>query len=344
MNPDADAAMPTTMESPRAGQASASARPVFSDGDGIRVLTQTWLSDRLVELRVDSDALVNPAGVRVLLPTGYDPSAARAHPVLFLLHGGLGGFRDWTDSGDIEQRTRSDDLIVVMPYGGLGGWYRDWHNFGRGGPPMWETFHIGQLVPWIDHQLSTRATRSGRAIAGLSMGGYGALGYAARNPDLFAAAASFSGAVHTSLPLLQILISVSPRAQHRMPLAINRLPGIGRADWHAHNPWHLADRLRGMHVTITTGNGRPTRFARRGDPRPKDLQEHQVRVMTLALHRRLDALGIAHTFRDYGNIGHTWDNWRRAFDDELPDLLAVLDRADDGDDAGAVASAESLDR
>ena len=299
-------------------------RPVFEDRDGVTVLDQRWITERLVELRVDADSLVNPVGVRVLLPRSYDPGHSPGYRLLMLLHGGLGGFRDWTDQGDVQALTADAEVVVVMPYGGLGGWYRDWHNFGRGGVPRWETFHLRQLLPFIEGQLATRPERSGRAIAGLSMGGFGALSYAARNPELFAAAASFSGAVHTGFPLLQALICVSPRAQHRMPFAINRFPVIGRTDWHAHNPWNLADQLRDTHVALSTGNGRPTRWRRRGDTRPKDLQENQVRAMTLALHRRLDELGIDHTLRDYGDIGHTFDNWRQALADELPHLLAAL--------------------
>ncbi len=298
--------------------------PTFTNSAGLTVVAQRWLSDRLAELTVDSDAVAHPVGVRVLLPRGYDRLRRPGYPVLLLLHGGLGGFRDWTEHGTVEQLTDGTDLIVVMPNGGLGGWYRDWHNFGHDGPPRWETFHLKQLIPFVDAQLATRPDRSGRAIAGLSMGGFGALSYAARNPELFCAAASFSGAVHTSFPLVQALICVSPMAHHRPPFAINRLPLVGRTDWHRHNPWHLADQLRAMQVTVTCGNGRPTRLRLPGDRRPKDLQEHQVRAMTLALHERLDALGVAHTFRDYGNVGHTFDNWRVAFADALPDLMQTL--------------------
>jgi S-formylglutathione hydrolase FrmB len=56
-----------------------------------------------------------------------------------------------------------------------------------------------ELVPWIDATYRTIAARRGRAIAGVSMGGYGALSYAARHPDTFAAAASFSGALGARL-------------------------------------------------------------------------------------------------------------------------------------------------
>jgi len=298
--------------------------PTLGDAGGISVLDQRALSDRLIELHVASNALVGPEGMRILLPAGYDPEGSITYPVLYLLHGGLGGYRDWTDAGGIEATTADTDLIVVMPSGGTGGWYRDWHDFGRGRAPRWETFHTSQLIGWVDDRLASRAHRSGRAIAGQSMGGFGALGYAARHPDLFCAAVSFSGAVNTRYPLVRSLICVSSVAHRRPPFAINRLPIVGTDDWAAHNPWDLAEGLRGLHVAITTGNGRPTQWRRPGDTRPKDLQEHQVRAMTLSLHQRLDRLGIAHTFRDYGNIGHTFDNWRRAFADELPDLRAAL--------------------
>jgi S-formylglutathione hydrolase FrmB len=301
--------------------------PTFSDGNGIGVLAQRALSDRLVELRVASDALVGPEGMRILLPAGYDPEVSRPYPVLYLLHGGLGGFRDWTDAGGIEALTTGTDLIIVMPSGGTGGWYRDWHDFGRGRAPRWETFHTSQLIGWVDDQLATRVDAAGRAIAGQSMGGFGALSYAARHPGLFTAAVSFSGAVDTRFPLVRSLICVSSVAHRRPPFAINRLPLLADADWSAHNPAEIAEGLRGLHLTITTGDGRPTRWRRAGDPRPKDLQEHQVRAMSFSLHRRLDELGIDHTFRDMGNIGHTFDNWRRAFADELPVLLERLGAA-----------------
>src|SRR6185503_16528768 len=83
--------------------------------------------------------------------------------------------------------------------------------------PMWETFHIEQVVPWIDANLRTVAKRTGRAIAGLSQGGFGALSYAARHPDLFTSVASFSGgcvidrdpqAIHVSTAIIQYTVTV----------------------------------------------------------------------------------------------------------------------------------------
>src|SRR5205085_3008695 len=97
------------------------------------------------------------------------------------------------------------------------GWFSDWFNGGAFGPPMWETFHITQLIPWVDANLRTVAAAEGRAVAGLSQGGFGSLSYAARHPDLFTSAAAFSGgceiardaeAIRTSTSIIQLTTGV----------------------------------------------------------------------------------------------------------------------------------------
>ncbi len=130
--------------------------------------------------------------VNVLLPASYDDpaNAGRRYPVLLLLHGASGDSDDWIEQTDIEELTADDDLIVVMPDGGAGGFYTDWPD-----GPQWESFHIRTLLPHIDATFRTDARRQARAIGGLSMGGYGTMHYATRYPDLFVAAAPMSGAV-----------------------------------------------------------------------------------------------------------------------------------------------------
>src|SRR5205807_6226435 len=91
-------------------------------------------------------------------------------------------------------------VIVVMPDGGYDGFYSDWYGTDTDGhtpapAPAWETFHVRELIPWVDATFPTVIGRGGRAIAGISMGGFGTMSYAARHPDVFVAAASFSGAV-----------------------------------------------------------------------------------------------------------------------------------------------------
>ncbi|MEU7576119.1 alpha/beta hydrolase-fold protein [Streptomyces sp. NPDC041068] len=138
------------------------------------------------------DPVRKPVRVRVLLPAGYDPSVS--YPVLYLLHGGAADYEQWSSGGGNITRSVAEagfKGIVVMPEGGKVGFYSDWHGYTYGNfAPLWETYHVKQLVPWVDAHF---ATSGQRAVAGVSMGGYGALKYAAQHPDLFSAVGAFSG-------------------------------------------------------------------------------------------------------------------------------------------------------
>jgi S-formylglutathione hydrolase FrmB len=153
--------------------ATSAAAPRFGDGDGIHVLSQHSIDARLTSLTVSTTALPHPANLRILLPADYHSHPGRHYPVLYLLHGTTGGAADWTTLGQAEQTTAGLQLIVVMPDIALnedgGGWCTNWVGDGN---PAWETLHIYQLLPWIDGNLRTIANRRGRAIAGLSQGGF----------------------------------------------------------------------------------------------------------------------------------------------------------------------------
>src|SRR3954464_33416 len=161
----------------------------------IAVFSRQRRGARLEDWTLQTPALRDTTRVRVLLPAGYAADAGRRYPVLYLLHGADSDYQSWTRYGDAQAITAHAAMIVVMPDGGSDGWYTDWYEGDRPVQPRWETYHVGELVPWIDATYRTIAARRGRAIAGLSMGGYGALSYAARHPGTFAAAASFSGAL-----------------------------------------------------------------------------------------------------------------------------------------------------
>jgi S-formylglutathione hydrolase FrmB len=126
----------------------------------------------------------------VLLPVGYDRDTARRYPVLYLLHGKSGDNTDWTTRAPLREAVGQTPLIVVMPDGD-DGWYVDWADGTHG----YEGQIVRDLVPLVDGAYRTLARREGRAVAGLSMGGYGALKLALAHPDLFASAASLSGAL-----------------------------------------------------------------------------------------------------------------------------------------------------
>src|SRR5881275_2667820 len=180
--------------------------PALTSGSGITVTGNRWITARTFEVdistaKVAANAVNGPHRVRVTLPATYFNTTTTRFPVLYLLHGGAGGnSAQWTTGGgDEEHITAGSELITVMPDGGKVGWYTNWVDQSQGAQ-AWADFHLNQLIPWIDANVRTIAAKSGRAIAGLSMGGFGAVRYAQDRPDAFAYVASFSGAVDLSDP------------------------------------------------------------------------------------------------------------------------------------------------
>jgi S-formylglutathione hydrolase FrmB len=292
----------TTAATGRASSTLAGAR-------AITVVGRQRHSARIEDWTLRTPALSGPTRVRVLLPTGYAAAAGRRYPVLYLLHGADSDYRSWTRYGDAQAITAHVAMIVVMPDGGANGWYTDWYQGARPVQPRWETYHVGELVPWIDVTYRTIATRRGRAIAGLSMGGYGALSYAARHPSTFAAAASFSGALEVG--------SADAWGER----------SANEARWSAHLPISIAGRLSSLAlVELRTGDGRPGPLDRRGTKAgcPACALERYLHAGNVRLHARLRALGIRHVWDDYGPGTHDWPYWRRDLRETLPDLARAL--------------------
>ena len=151
------------------------------------------------EIAVPSPILGQSILCAVTLPDSYDREPERRFPLLLLLHGTDGTHHDWLDWGGLEEGNAASDaasgtpFIVVTPSAG-NSWYLD----NPDGEGAWETALVADLVPAIEARYRTVQDRSGRAIAGLSMGGYGAVHLALRHPELFAAVASLSGALYAS--------------------------------------------------------------------------------------------------------------------------------------------------
>jgi S-formylglutathione hydrolase FrmB len=286
----------------------------------LEVVSDTPLSDRLHEIVVDSPAMERHTTLRVLLPTGYDDTADILYPVLYLLHGCCDDYRSWSDKTDLESFTAEMDLIVVMPDAGNGGMYTDWFNNGAGGPPRWETYHITELIPWVEQTYDVRAKRNGRLLAGLSMGGMGSFGYAARHPDLFVSAAAYSPYIDTNIPMQS---GAGGAATDALAMLDGGLPGsvwgpraTEEIRWRAHNPWDLAENLGTLDLWIRTGDGTSAGNS------SFDPIEYGVHQMAVSVHDRLSALGIDHYFEDYGHGGHTWDKWQAGLHLTLPQQLA----------------------
>ena len=131
--------------------------------------------------------------IHVQLPEGYDDHPERSYPVLWLLHGANGGTDTWLPG--ITKLLAGLPAILVMPDGGKFGMYTDWWNGGARGGPAWATYHLEVLRQTIEDRYRIRPERRWHAIAGISMGGQGALRYGALLPGYFGTVVGFSAAM-----------------------------------------------------------------------------------------------------------------------------------------------------
>lgn len=130
---------------------------------------------------------------KVVLPPGYHAAKPTPvlYPTLYLLHGLTGHHTDWLARTKLADYAAQYRLIIVTPEG-HDGWYTD-----SAGVPAdkFESYIIRELIPDVERRFRAAPAREGRGVAGLSMGGYGALKFGLKYPELFAFAASMSGAV-----------------------------------------------------------------------------------------------------------------------------------------------------
>ncbi len=128
---------------------------------------------------------------RIVLPINYKSEKAGRYPVIYLLHGLTGHFDNWTDKSKLAEYAAKYDYIIVTPEGN-NGWYSDSATVPT---DRYETYITQELIPEIDKNFRTVADRQHRAVAGLSMGGYGSIKFGLKNPEMFALVGSFSGAL-----------------------------------------------------------------------------------------------------------------------------------------------------
>jgi diacylglycerol O-acyltransferase/trehalose O-mycolyltransferase len=278
------------------------------------VVHEQRVRPRLLDLSIRSPALRATAMVRLMTPQGWSRGRhARRWPVLYLLHGCCDSYKSWTRSTDVEKLAQLRHVLVVMPEGGPVGFYSNW----RGNGPAWETFHLTELRQILERDYGA-GTR--RVVAGLSMGGLGAIDYAARHPGLFGGAASFSGLLHPLGDvqfLLRLFAGFTPD-----PRAIWGDPVKQRDVWAEHDPTELAARLRGTRLFVSAGNGRPGPLETAGAH--PDRIEPTVLRQSRALVGRLGKLGIAVRTDFYGPGLHAWPYWERELRRSLPLLLGAL--------------------
>lgn len=263
--------------------------------------------------------------VTVYLPPSYAASPSRRYPVLFYLHGLTGNERNWAEQGalgatlDSLAHAGKGEAIVVMPDGD-DGWYTTWNALNDPGCAAdtvrkekaatycvpwlhYDDYIAHDMVKWVDSRYRTRATRASRGIAGLSMGGYGAVSIALAYPTLFAAAASHSGVLSPRLIGPKPYAQPPRYARDSTELRTTRLwramaAPFGRdtIGWIARDPGRMAERL------VARRRQTPALLIDCGVDDPYMDQ-------TRDLHATLERLRVPHRYAEWPG-SHTWAYWR----------------------------------
>jgi S-formylglutathione hydrolase FrmB len=294
---------------------------------------------RVVTERFRSDALGVDKSVVIYLPRGYDSQASRRWPVFYYLHGLGGNETNWVQNGKLDAIADQVGLaaIVVMPDGDDSFYVNssfpiDHDRCMKDGtglfvpqqqPPettcvrarSYETYIAKDLVGWVDGHYRTIAHRDGRAIAGLSMGGFGAMHLGMRHPELFAAAASHSGAIGLLFrgprPFApgksEVLTDVSSWGKAAGPIGvwIQNMLSSDIATWKAHDVVELAVKMPAGQVALYLDCGTEDEF---------NLQDNVQYV-----HEVLTARGVKHEYY-LGPGKHNFAFWS----ERLPKSLAFL--------------------
>lgn len=244
-----------------------------------------------VDERLVSAALAGPVHALVVLPPGYATSHAR-YPVVYFLHGLPAGASAYRASRWLAQAlSDAGQSILVEPQGARAGdrdpEYLDW---GRG--RNWATYVTKELPDYVDSHFRTIRSRRGRALIGLSAGGYGAAMLGLNHLDRFAVIESWSGYFHATDPTGTKAIVAGPGAN------VHRLVATLRRD----------ERRRATLLAFYVG---------RGDAR--------FRLENEQFARELDGAHIPHVFAVYQGA-HETRLWRRHARSWLSLALAHLSR------------------
>ena len=269
--------------------------------------TFTARAARVDTLAIPSAAMHKTYRAAVVLPASYAKNKKANYPVLYLLHGAYGHFADWlrnTPDKQLLHRLADEyNLIIVNPEGETFSFYLD---SPVSPDSQFETYLTREVIPKIDQTYRTVADRKGRIIAGLSMGGHGALYLSARHPDLYCAAGSMSGA----LDLMSFNRKLSPpdavqRARLWAPILGSETDNPER--FSANSVINLVDQLHrnGLPLIIDCG------------------VEDGLLEINREVHRRLLYSNTPHDYTERPGA-HNWAYWQAALPYQVLFLSNVL--------------------
>jgi len=240
----------------------------------------------------------------VYLPADYATSQ-RSYPVVYLLHGYSDNETGWIQFGEANRiadkgiaEGKIPPSIIVMPDGKLT-WYCN--SYDR--KILWEEIFVNELMPFVEKEYRIRSSKEYRAIAGLSMGGYGALKLSMRHTDLFSCCVALSSGTFTDDEIIKK--SGQEFEMYFAGLFGNKLEGEARLSdaWKANNPLDLIhsvplEKLKSVRYWIDCGDDD---FLFNGNS---------------ALHIEMRKLGLPHEYR-VRNGGHQWSYWRSGLETGL---------------------------
>ncbi|MQY03458.1 alpha/beta hydrolase [Actinomadura macrotermitis] len=281
------------------------------------------IASHALDLTIASKAMRKSVKVRLLLPKGWSRTSRRTWPVVWALHGGNDRYDAWYRRTDIAKLAARSQVIVVMPEGGYAGGYTDWWNYGRGGSPAWETFHLTELRRLLE---SRYRAGTKRAVLGQSSGGYGAMIYAARHPGMFRFAASYSGFLSTLSPgapeVLQTgLAGLGPFTDKN---AMWGDPVFQRKIWQQHDPVAQAARLRGTKLYVAVAKDGKKGPLDRRDAQAADPAEAFCYYTAKPFLARLKAQRIPVTTHLYPKGTHSWVYWQDELHRSWPLALKAI--------------------
>ncbi|WP_051107994.1 alpha/beta hydrolase [Actinomadura atramentaria] len=287
---------------------------------GAKITGEQQIASGEVDITISSPSLGKSVKTRLLLPQGW--KAGSTYPVLYAFHGGQDNYTSWTKNTDIEAWARKYNVIVVMPEGENGS-YTDWYNYGKGGTPKWETFHTTEVRQLVERNFGASSVA---AAIGNSSGAQGAMSYAARHPGMFKYVASLSGTLSMRSPGMPAMLMFTNAGNGQDPYAIWGIPWFDDANWKAHDPASLVDKLRGTGLFFSAGTtGRPGP----GDPdvAPWDiglLSEIAIGADNKDFQKKLDEAKVPYTAHIYGDGRHNWPAWIREATFIWPTLMKSI--------------------
>jgi putative tributyrin esterase len=230
----------------------------------------------------------------IVLPASYSTNS-KAYPVLYLLHGGFGHFDDWIkktpDTTLVQTLSDQYNFIIVMPEGEVFSYYLNSPVIKES---QFETYITKEVIEKIDASYRTIKDRKGRAISGLSMGGYGALYLAARHPDLFCAVGSMSGALNPDMQGWKL----KPDMETGIKKEFEKILGPIEKNQQVYadaSVLNMADKIKAGNIKIIFDDG---------------VDDFLIEA-NRELHRRLIANGTPHDYSERPGA-HTWEYWQNS--------------------------------